>query len=114
MRIIERKEQTIKQVNDVLIARKCDICGKMIEKVEDRCCGGTGDLYNYFLITTHHNDWGNDSIESYEHYDACCSDCVIKFTEKYVREAQARPGIINSKEIEIKHVNSLSAGTWDE
>lgn len=107
MRITERKEQTITQVTDVLIARKCDICGKMIEKVEHR---GWGDLYNYFLITTHHNDWGNDSIDSYEYYDACCPDCVIKFTEKYVREAQEGP---NSKEIEIKHVNSLSGGAWD-
>lgn len=114
MRITERKEQTITQVTDVLIARKCDICGKIIEKVKHECWGGTGDLYNYFLITTHHNDWGNDSIESYEHYDACCPDCVIKFTEKYVREAQERPGIINSKAIEIEHVNSLSAGTWEE
>lgn len=49
-RIIERKEVTKVQVEDVLIGRKCDICGKDILPFEH------DDGYNYFYISTHHND----------------------------------------------------------
>ncbi|MDT3386702.1 MAG: hypothetical protein LIR46_02910 [Bacteroidota bacterium] len=102
-RITERKEVTHVEVEDVLIGRKCDICGKDILPLEH-------DIgYNYFCIATHHHDWGNDSVESWDHKDACCPDCVMTFTDTYIRKAFERH--VNSKEIEIKHCRTLGQGS---
>lgn len=105
MRIIERKEVTHVEVEDVLIGRKCDICGKSILPME---YAG----YNYFCITTHHSDWGNDSIDSWEYKDACCPDCVMSFTESYIRKALEQP--TNTKEIDIKHCRTLRQGSPED
>ena len=108
MRIIERKEVTHVEVEDVLIGRKCDICGKEILPLKEAYKG----QYNYFTIATHHNDWGNDSVDSWEYKDACCPDCVMTFTESYILKAYDR--FTNSKEIEIKHCRTLGQGSPDK
>lgn len=104
MRIIERKKVTHVEVEDVIIGRKCDICGSNITESER-------EGYNYFLIHTWHNDWGNDSIDSHEYKDACSPECVMKFTEEYVRDSFIRK--FNTKSIEIEHVRSLADGARD-
>ena len=104
MKITEDKEVIKKRIESVIIGRKCDICGKPIEEL--RHYG-----YNYFLIHTWHNDWGNDSIDSHEYKDACCPECVIKFTESYISDAYKKP--INSRAIEIVHVRTLENGAYD-
>ena len=104
MKITERKEVTHVEIKDVIIGRKCDICGGNITESKS---GG----YNYFLIHTWHNDWGNDSIDSHEYMDACSPECVMKFTEEYVRDSFIRKS--NTKSIEIEHVMSLADGAHD-
>lgn len=105
MKISERKEVTHVTVDEVIVGRKCDVCGKDIEKSRD------GMNYNYFVIHTHHCDWGNDSVDSHEYYDACCPECVMKFTKDYVEDSFVR--MYNSKVIEIEHVRTLADGACD-
>ena len=107
MRITETKEVTHVEVEDVLIGRKCDICGKDILPLK----GIYSEQYNYFKITTHHSDWDMDSVYSWEYFDACCPECVMKFTEKYIKDAFDKH--TNSKEIEIEHVRCLENGASD-
>ena len=104
MKITEKKEVTHVTVDEVIVGRKCDICGKSIEK--------TGAFYNYFVIHTWHHDWGNDSIESHRYKVACCPECVMKFTQEYVEESFTRP--CNSREMEISHVRWLNDGATDD
>lgn len=101
MRITERKEVTRVEVEEVIVGRKCDICGSEIKKHKEYG-------YNYFVIHTWHHDWGNDSIESHEYRDACCPDCVMTFTKDYINESYET--VSNTREIEIEHVQSLEQG----
>ena len=85
----------VEHVESTPVKRICDFCQKEI------------DCSNWFLITTGHHDWGNDSIDSVEHYDACSSRCTIGFAEKYIRDAGEDK--FNTKYIEIEHKRSISA-----
>ena len=107
MRITERKEVVHTKVEEVTIGRICDYCGKEIKPIDTY--RPNSDEYNYFYICTHHHDWGNDSIESYESFDACSPECALKLAEAYLKEAHKN--YCNTKEIEISHVRSLSSGT---
>lgn len=61
---------------ETVAAVKCDICGKEI----------TGKFWH---LTTHHNDWGNDSIDSYEYYDLCSRECIDKALDNYIINCKA-------------------------
>lgn len=106
MGIVETKEITHVEKEEKIVKRICDICNEEIKLSND------GHSYNYFVIHTWHHDWGNDSVESHDYLDACCPDCVMKFTKDYIESAYER--IYNTKEIEISHVRSLEAGAYGE
>lgn len=91
MDITEKK--TVERIEEVVVGKKCDFCGRTV------------DNHNYFCVVTSHNDWGNDSIDSFEYQDACCSDCVLKFAEEYIKSAYDDP--CNTKRIEIEHMRRL-------
>lgn len=57
---------------------KCDICERIIPGYMYR-----DDKAIYFRVTTGHNDWGNDSCESIEHFDIC-PECAKKFVTEYL------------------------------
>ena len=40
-------------------------------------------MSHYYEISTHHNDWGNDSIDSYESKDICNENCLFNFLKEY-------------------------------
>ena len=79
----ERKEVVKRSFDWVPISAECDICQKPLVPTELAKDEEHSDLYNYFLITTHHYDWSNDSCESYEYYVACCPECAMKHFQKY-------------------------------
>lgn len=72
----ETKTHTVTEKVLVKETRYCDVCGKEIEPNK-----------SYWELTTHHNDWGNDSIESYEHFDVCSSECLRKKFDEYVEDS---------------------------
>ena len=57
----------------------CDFCGKLIGKRSDKKYS-----YYYELFTGHH-EWGNDSVDSFEHQD-CCEECITDQFVKYLSE----------------------------
>lgn len=114
MKITENKEVTTIKHQKIVIGRKCDICGKDIlpvktcQSVQQIVDGQSGE-YNYFTFETWHHDWSEDSFESLEGGDACSIECMTKFFNFYIKNMHDHP--INSKEIQIKHVRSLEAGS---
>lgn len=60
----------------IVVDRKvmCDVCNKEIE----------GE--NYYEVTTGHEDWGNDSIESVENFDICSNECLDVKIEEFSKE----------------------------
>lgn len=84
---------------EVVVKKTCDVCLKEIPP--------TSNVFPrknipYFNITTHHSDWGNDSIDSYENYHACCPECAMKFVSEYLERCFDGN---NTEAIEIEHVN---------
>lgn len=82
-------------VREVVVGKKCDVCFTDIPP-----SGCTG--HPYYRITTHHHDWGNDSVDSYEYYDACCPECAMKLAQKCLADSW---GGNNSRTISIRHCN---------
>lgn len=81
---IETKTETITHEVKTVKCKKCDVCGKEF----------TG---NYWELCTHHDDWGNDSCESYEYFDLCSEDCVKQKLERYFKECKYS----NTQEFEL-------------
>lgn len=69
--VIEKVTETVTREVNKVTHLKCDVCGKIF----------TGP---YWIANVHHNDWGNDSVDSYEYYDLCSSVCVRNIFEKYM------------------------------
>ena len=109
MRIVERKEVTTVKVEEVIVGRKCDICNRDIEQVHP---GVKNPEYNYFVIHTWHDDWGNDSVDSHERMDACCPECAMRYANGYIEEAYKEKW--NTRRIEIAHVSNLKEGAYND
>lgn len=112
MIITERKEITTTRLEEVPIAGKCDICGNDLlpvdkDKLPSHFRDRDRSIYDYYRITTHHHDWGNDSIESYKYTDCCCIECALKFIKLYWNGCtKSTPW--PTKELEMKHEYELS------
>lgn len=64
-------KKVMKEV-DVIVSCKCDICGKEHSEYED--------------VTAYHNDWGNDSIDSYKTVDVCSDGCYAKAIKMFMND----------------------------
>lgn len=71
-----RKEETT-LTREVLQSIVCDECQKEIERGK-----------KYYEVTTHHDNWGNDSIESYEYLEFCCFKCLERNMKEYYDEPE--------------------------
>jgi len=69
MSAIKETRQVTKEV-EVTIGITCDVCGKAIK----------GD---YWTLRTSHNDWGNDSVDSFKYFDLCSRKCVCQKLKDY-------------------------------
>lgn len=73
-----KKETVTKTVTEkILLSTRCDVCGHEIPK-------GT----KYWRLTTSHGDWGNDSCESFEHFDLCSLGCIQTKLNHYLHECE--------------------------
>ena len=82
---------------ECVIAKRCDACGKNIPPISKSF---PREHTPYYEIKTHHNDWGNDSIESYEYKDACSLECALKICQEYIPYGFKGN---NSRTIEVEH-----------
>lgn len=96
--IKEVKEVT--EIKETVVARvrKCDVCGKVIRDSRDKI--KTGKRTDYWKLTTGHNDWGNDSIESIESFDICSPKCLQKKFDEYIKDSDNE---CNSWYFEVSH-----------
>ena len=96
MKIPGEKKEVIRSITYELAGVKCDACGRVIEapSEQDRY-NWMEDKYKFYLVTTGHNDWGNDSCDSIRNYDIC-PECITKFVSDYLNEMRnSRTAYIN-------------------
>ena len=70
----ERKEMVQKRI---VYRTDCDGCGKTGEGAEP---------YGWVRFNSHHGDWSNDSVDSWEHHDACSFDCYLKIVQQVIAD----------------------------
>jgi hypothetical protein len=106
MIITEGKEVTKVYFDQVPVSGYCDVCKRELKPVDSdklpKHIKDRTDIYDYYRIATHHHDWGNDSIESYEYTDCCCIECALKFIQKYWDNCTMNTPW-PTKELEMKH-----------
>lgn len=78
-------KQQVTVEKEVDIGVECDECGKEIRNKETM--KKRFGSYPYYEVTTHHSDWGNDSVDSYEYYDLCSLDCLMTHMKRYYDKA---------------------------
>lgn len=77
----------------------CDVCHKKINDTKTTLSNGYHPLKWYYEVTTGHNDWGNDSIDSIEHKDICSVECLNKEYDKYLERTNNK---FNSEYFEVR------------
>lgn len=78
---VVREERVLTQYRVV-----CDRCDKLIysEKTREKNSPQFPKKYiSYYSVTTGHNDWGNDSVESIEQMDICSPGCLRSLFDDY-------------------------------
>lgn len=67
-----------------------EVFEKVVQKVRkteymrcDKCHKKILPRQEFVYVKTHHNDWGNDSVDSFEYYDLC-HECAKEFVNDYV------------------------------
>ena len=76
---MRKKEKVCKMEYTTMVTEiKCDVCKKVIPPKS-----------TIWYLTTHHHDWGNDSIDSFEYFDLCSKECVDKKYEEYFKECES-------------------------
>ena len=76
-KVMKEVEETVSSVGI------CDICGKEFN-YEPWFRGEK--IASYYHIRTGHYDWGNDSCESVKSRDACCDECLSRFTQEWLKD----------------------------
>ena len=102
MKIPGEKKEVIRSIIYELAGVKCDACGRIIEppSKEDQY-NWMDDKYKFYLVTTGHHDWGNDSCDSIRHYDIC-PECITKFVSDYLTDKKGYKSAYI--DIETKHI----------
>lgn len=78
----ETKTETITHTVETVVGIKCDVCGREIITCDDI------GRRKYWELITCHNDWGNDSADSIEHFDLCSENCVRAKLETYFADCK--------------------------
>ena len=82
---MHKKENKVQSVTEeVWIGTVCDQCNEVIVRPDLP----KWNNFHYYNVTTHHRDWGNDSIDSYEYLDFCSMKCLLTHMKKYFEEAE--------------------------
>lgn len=81
-------KKVVKEVEQIVSEEfVCDVCGK---RGNYKSSSGKYEKITYYRITTGHYDWGNDSCDSIEHKDACCTDCLLKILSEWLNDGDVK------------------------
>ena len=109
MKETEYKIATVQKKTEYVTTYKCDRCGKVLFKH----CGEDFRVHfqgirtfsvSYYRVTTGHNDWGNDSVDSIEH-KIYCPSCLVHAYSDFVDRASDG---WNTEYINIEHEDTYS------
>ena len=78
----EKQETVIRKIKRKVTGIQCDCCKKVI----------TADVEylsesKYYNVTTGHNDWARDSVDSIKNCHVC-PDCIGKFVTDYLNDPE--------------------------
>lgn len=71
-----KRERTKQVPKSVVYQTVCDSCGRV----------DGADPRGWHHFSSHHNDWGNDSIDSWETHDACSWACYVAIVRRVVED----------------------------
>jgi hypothetical protein len=115
----------------VHVGTVCDSCGKTWrkppepknspfltaeERVEAERRRAEDPYWSWHNFDRHHSDWGNDSVESRESYDACSPECYLSLLAEAVAALDGYPtGEVDDMPVMfvsalLKHIAELKAG----
>lgn len=105
----EYKEKQVTQKEVYIETLRCDRCKKVIykkygDKFDDNNRSFLSDYrkpVSYYVVTTGHNDWGNDSCESVD-TKVVCPKCLTEEYSKYINEVN-EANIWNTMYMNIEH-----------
>jgi hypothetical protein len=105
-------KKVVKEVEQVVSEEfVCDVCGKK-GNYRSETCGSRYESAIYYRVTTGHYDWGNDSCDSIENKDACCTDCLLRIFSEWLNDKDVKCS--NSAYIHIDkeyHTREKKGGT---
>lgn len=85
MEYYSRKVRKIEKETSEIEYIRCDKCNKKISSNK-----------RFYKVTTSHNSWGNDSVDSIREYDIC-EKCISKFLKEYFDNAK-----YGTEEVEVE------------
>ena len=71
---MSRRRETQMVPRETTVGMTCDGCGRTAD----------GEPDDWHSFGSHHNDWGNDSCESSEHWDVCSGRCYLDMVRQIV------------------------------
>lgn len=77
--MIEYESVPVTKYEQRIVKIICDMCETSISK--------ENGYKVYFEVTTHHDHWGNDSGDSYEHEELCSVKCLSEHMSDYYKNA---------------------------
>lgn len=83
-------KKVVKEVEEVISEEfVCDVCGKKGAYESGSWHDVAGNQYEeapYYHISTGHRDWGNDSCDSENDTQACCTECLLKVFTNWLND----------------------------
>ena len=79
---MSRDIKYVKEMKEVMVCKEgkliCDACKKEIDITKQNEI--------YYHVCSGHNEWGNDSVDSVESFDACSDGCLITLVKEWLKK----------------------------
>lgn len=101
----QKEKRTVEQEIVVSVTCTCDVCKKKIYEKrynDQRILSGKYERTQFYKVSTGHNDWGNDSVDSIENYTICSPECLDSIMKEYYYRS-FESGFTNTEWINIDH-----------
>ena len=100
MIIKEKKLITVQTTKNTIVKATCDYCDKelkLINQVYSDYEDSSKVIDEYIQLSTLHDDWGNDSLESREEHQFCCMQCCLNWISKNKKDLES-----NTRQFQIE------------
>lgn len=101
----QKERRTVEQEIVVSVTCICDVCKKIIYTQRlnpDGTRAGKYTTTQLYRVSTGHNDWGNDSVDSVDNYTICSPECLKSLMDEYYRQS-FESNLTNTWWVDINH-----------